>query len=85
MKPSKVSTILEQPESITFYKIEIFLCFPNFYAKLIISFSKIVKRPTDMPKDEIQTKFKGILFSFIPKVRKFFLIIYKACTIVSLL
>ena len=85
IEPSRVSTIAEWPEPITFREIEVFLGFANFYRHFIMGFSRIVRGLSDMLKGGTQGKFKGVPFTFTPEARTSFLNLRTAFTIASLL
>ena len=85
MEPSKVSTIVEWPEPITFREIQVFVGFANFYRRFIMGFSRIVGGLTNMLKRETQGKFKGVPFIFTPEAQTYFLNLRKAFTTAPLL
>ena len=62
MDPSQISTIEEWPVPKSFWDIQVFLGFANFYLRFIQEFSRIVGGLTEMLKGSSKGKFQGMNF-----------------------
>lgn len=74
---SKIFTIRKQLKLITFKKTQIILKFAKFNKYFIMSFFRIIEEVTFILKDNIQEKFKKLLFKFIFEIKFLFLNFYR--------
>ena len=65
--PAKLDTIATWLVSKSFWDIQVFLGFANFYCRFIEAFSKVALGFLDMLKSGIKKKFKGMKLIFIGK------------------